>query len=72
MEKESTMRTTLKKTANSVIYDRIKMIPISAGARSQALRRLQWAEQATATILRIAHVLRLLVAMPNLKPNFKH
>ena len=66
------MKTALKKASNSVIYDRIKTIRISASARSQALRRLQWAEQATATILRVAHVLRLLVAMPNLKPNFKH
>ena len=46
------MKTALKKASNSVIYDRIKTIRISAGARSQALRRLQWAEQATATILR--------------------
>ena len=66
------MKNALKKASNSVIYDRIKTIPISAGARSQALRRLQWAEQATATLLRVAHVIRLLVAMPNLKPNFKH
>jgi hypothetical protein len=66
------MKTALKKASNSVIYDRIKTIRISASARSQALRRLQWAEQATATILRVAHVLRLLVAMPNLKPTFKH
>ena len=66
------MKTALKKASNSVIYDRIKTIRISASARSQALRRLQWAEQATATILRVAHVLRLLIAMPNLKPTFKH
>ena len=66
------MKNALKKASNSVIYDRIKTIRISAGARSQALRRLQWAEQATATLLRVAHVIRLLVAMPNLKPNFKH
>ena len=66
------MKNALKKASNSVIYDRIKTIRISAGARSQALRRLQWAEQATATILRVIHVARLLVAMPNLKPNFKH
>jgi len=66
------MKNALKKASNSVIYDRIKTIRISAGARSQALRRLQWAEQATATILRVVHVIRLLVAMPNLKPNFKH
>lgn len=66
------MKTTVKNASNSVIYDRIKTIRISASARSQALRRLQWAEQATATILRVAHVLRLLVTMPNLKPTFKH
>lgn len=61
-----------RNAVESNIYKRIEKLRISSGERAEAIRALQGGERIAEIILGIAHVLRLLVTMPHLKPSFKH
>jgi hypothetical protein len=66
------MKTVNRNTVESNVYKRIGKLRISSGERAEAIRALQEGERIAEIILGIAHVLRLLVTMPHLKPSFKH
>ena len=66
------MRTSNRKHLNSGIYERIGTIQMSAAERSATIAAHEEGEQIAEAILSAAHVLRLLVTLPNLKPSFKH
>ena len=65
------MITNTKTLSNSVIYDRISAIRMSSGDRAAAIAAMDDGEKIATAILKFAHVLRLLVAVPTLKPSFK-
>jgi hypothetical protein len=65
------MRTSTKTLSNSTIYDRISAIRMSKGERAATIAAMNEGEKIAEAILSVAHVLRLLVAIPTLKPNFK-
>ena len=66
------MRTANKNGINSNVYERIETIRISADERAAAIAALREGEEIAEAILSVAHVLRRLVSVPNLKPSFKH
>ncbi len=65
------MSTLNKSNDNSIIYERIATIRMSRGERTSAIAAMAEGEQIAEAILNVAHVLRLLLAMPNLRPTFK-
>ena len=66
------MKTATKNSMNSTIYERIGTIRISAAERATAIAAMQEGEEIAQAVLNAAHVLRLLVSMPNLKPSLRH
>jgi len=66
------MKTATKNSMNSKIYERIGTIRISAAERATAIAAMQEGEEIAQAVLNAAHVLRLLVSMPNLKPSLRH
>ena len=69
---ENIMRTKINTTLTSTIYERIESIGISRGERDVATAALLGGERIAEAILGMAHVLRLLVSIPNLRPAFAH
>jgi hypothetical protein len=69
---ENIMRTKINTTLTSTIYERIESIGISRGERDAATAALLGGERIAEAILGMAHVLRLLVSIPNLRPAFAH
>jgi hypothetical protein len=69
---ENIMRTKINTTLTSTIYERIESIGISRGERDAATAALLGGEKIAEIILSVAHVLRLLVTIPNLRPAFAH
>ena len=65
------MSTLNKSIDNSGIYERITTIRMSQSERTSAIAAMAEGEQIADVILSVAHVLRLLLAMPNLRPTFK-
>jgi len=65
------MSTLNKSNDNSIVYDRIATIRMSQSERTSAITAMAEGEQIAKAILSVAHVLRLLLAMPNLRPTFK-
>ena len=65
------MTSKLQKYSNSEIYAGLAAIELSAAERTEAVTGLQVGEKVADAILAAAHVLRLLVAVPALKPTFK-
>ena len=59
-------------TSNSNIYNRLAAARMTASERANAISAFEEGEKIAAVILSVAHFLRLLVATPALKPNFKH
>lgn len=57
--------------SNSEVYASISSIPMGSGERKAALEALQVGELIADVILTVGHYLRLLVAVPALKPSFK-
>ena len=66
------MKTATRNSMNSTIYERIGTIRISAAERAAAIAAMQEGEEIAQAVLNAAHVLRLLVSVPNLKPSFRH
>ena len=60
-----------KSNENSSIYERIATIRMSQSERTSAIAAMAEGEQIADVILSVAHILRLLLAMPNLRPTFK-
>jgi len=58
--------------SNSDVYARIAAIRMNGSERETAVAALQDGEKIANLILTAAHYLRLLVALPALKPSFKH
>lgn len=69
--KESIMTNRTINHLDSDIYARLAAINLSSGERASAIEAARDGEKIADAILRVAHVLRLLVAVPALKPNFK-
>ena len=69
---ENIMRIKINTTLTSTIYERIESIGISRGERDAATAALLGGERIAEAILGMAHVLRLLVSIPNLRPAFAH
>jgi hypothetical protein len=66
------MRPENRNIANSKVYERLATIQMSRRERNKAVSALAISESVAAAILSAAHVLRLLFAVPHLKPSFKH
>lgn len=56
---------------DSTVYERITTIRMSRGECTAAIGAMESGEKIAEVILALVHVLRLLFAMPNLKPSFK-
>jgi hypothetical protein len=69
---ENIVQTKINTTLTSIIYERIESIGISRGERDAATAALLGGERIAEAILGMAHVLRLLVSIPNLRPAFAH
>jgi hypothetical protein len=65
------MTSKVQKYSNSEIYAGLAAIQLSAEQRAEAVAGLQVGEKIADAVLATAHVLRLLVAVPALKPSFK-
>jgi hypothetical protein len=69
---ENIMQTKINTTLTSIIYERIESIGISRGERDAATAALLGGERIAEAILGMAHALRLLASIPNLRPAFAH
>ena len=65
------MTTKVKNYSNSEVYASLAAVRISAKKRAEAVEALQIGEKIADAALAVAHVLKLLVAVPALKPTFK-
>lgn len=66
------MTTENRNLLNSDVYARLATVRLSGSERENAVAALQDGEKIAEAILTVARFLRLLVAIPALKPSFKH